>query len=83
MYNHTWMIQLRHYGSQIVTLSGDQNEVFESLVLHFLLLTANFRKSNRQTIVFFFNILNFTVWLLCILKLFHLGEDRNITIEAL
>ena len=37
------------YGSQ-VTLSSDQNEVFKHLVLQFLLLTANFRKSNRQKI---------------------------------
>ena len=51
--------------AQFVTLSGDQNEVLNCLVLQSLLLTANFRKSNRQKIVFFsfflFQHLTFTV----------------------
>ena len=46
---HAWFI----YGSQFVTLSGDQIEVFKFLVLQFLLLTANFRKSNSQKISIF------------------------------
>ena len=53
---HGWFIYVI-YGSQFVTLSGDQNEVFEYLVLQSLLLTVNFRKSNRQKIFgFFLNI---------------------------
>ena len=44
------------YGSQFVTMSGDQNEVFEYLVLESLLLTANLRKSKRQKIFFLFSI---------------------------
>ena len=54
---HGWFV----YGSQFVTLSGDQNEVFEYLVLQSLLLMTNFRKSNRQKIFFFFQHLAFTV----------------------
>ena len=54
---HGWFI----YGSQFVTLSGDKNEVFECLVLQSLLLTANFRKSNRQKISFLFQHLTLTV----------------------
>ena len=50
---HEWFIYVI-YGSQFVTLSGDQNEVFEYLVLQSLLLTVNFRKSNRQKIFCFF-----------------------------
>ena len=42
------------YSSQFVTLSGDQNEVFKYLDLQSLLLTASFRKSNRQKIFFLF-----------------------------
>ena len=39
-----------------MTLSGDQNEVFEYLVQQSFLLTAYFRKSNRQKIFFsYFN----------------------------
>ena len=52
---HGWFI----YGSKFVTLSDDQNEVFEYLILQSLLLTANLRKSTRQKIIFFLNI-----WLL-------------------
>ena len=52
---HGWFIYVI-YGSQFVTLSGDQNEVFEYLVLQSLLLTAKFRKSNRHKTCFFFNI---------------------------
>ena len=50
--------------AQFVTLSGDQNEVFKNLVLQSLLLTAYFRKSNRQKIVCFLNI-----WLLRVIIL--------------
>ena len=32
LYDHTWMVLLRHVLSEIVTLSDDQNEVFEFLV---------------------------------------------------
>ena len=53
---HGWFI----YGFQFVTLSGDQIEVFGFLVLQSLLLTTNFRKSNRQKF-FLFQHLTFTV----------------------
>ena len=56
---HGWFNYIM-YCSQIVTLSCDQNEVFESLVLQSVLSTANFRESNRQKIFFFF----FNIWLL-------------------
>ena len=69
--------------AQFVTLSDDQNEVFKYLVLQSLLLTAYFRKSNGQKIFFSFSKFDFYVWLLCVLKLFHFGEGRNIPIEAL
>ena len=49
MYVHAWMIYLRH-----IRLLVCQTEVFEYLVLQSTLLTANFRKSNRQKMVFFF-----------------------------
>ena len=51
------------YGSQIVTLSGDQKED-ESPVLQSLLSTTNFRKYNRTSKFFFlflFQHLTFTV----------------------
>ena len=82
MYVHAWMVHIIN-GSQFVTFSGDQNDVFEYLVLQSLLLTANFRKSNRQKIFFLFQHLTFTIWLLCILNLFLFGECRNITREGL
>ena len=47
------------YWSQIATLSGDQNEVFESLVLQSLLSTGNFMESNRQKIFFSFSTFDF------------------------
>ena len=52
---HGWFI----YGFQFVTLSGDQNEVFENLVPQSLLLTVSFRKSNRQKIFFSFATFDF------------------------
>ena len=55
-----WFIYVIN-GSQFVTLSGDQNEAFEYPVLQSLLLTAYFRKSNRQKSFFFFF---FNIWLL-------------------
>ena len=45
--------------AQFVILSGDQNEVFKYLLLQSLLLTANFRKSNRQKIKDFFSFSTF------------------------
>ena len=67
-----------------VTLSGDQNELFKYLVLQSLLLTANFRKSNRQKIFFFFSTFDlYGLITVYIIQLFHFGEGRNITIEAL
>ena len=71
---HGWFI----YGSQFVTLSGDQNEVFESLVLHSLLLTANFRKSKRQNIFFSFSTIYFYGLIVVYTeKLFQFGEGRK------
>ena len=49
------MVQLRHVLSQIFTLSGDQNEVFESLVNFQRLISWN----PAVNFFFFFNI-----WLL-------------------
>ena len=43
LYDHAWMVQLHHILLSDCHLSGDQNEVFESLVLQSLLSTANFR----------------------------------------
>ena len=75
---HGWFNYVIH-GAQFVALLGDHNEVFESLyiVLQSLLLisTVNFRISNRL-FFFLFQYLTFTVWLLCIQKLFHFGEGR-------
>ena len=66
-----------------VTLQGDQNEVFEYLVLQSLLLTAKFRKSNRQKIFFPFSTFDlYGLIIVYILQPFHF-EGRNITIEAL
>ena len=78
---HEWLNYVM-YCSQIVTLSGDQSEVFEYLVRQYLLLTAYFRKSDRQK-AFLFQYLSYTVWLLCVLKLFHFGEGKNSTRQAL
>ena len=77
---HGWSIYVI-YGFQFVTLSGDQNEVFEYLVLQSLLLKANFRKFNRQKIFFFF----FNIWLLrfdfCVYKSFFTLEKAEIVPE--
>ena len=54
----SWKPCIIIYCSQIVTLSGAQNEVFQSLILQSLLSTANFRESNRQKI-FSFSTFNF------------------------
>ena len=54
-----------------MTLSGDQIEVFNYLVLQSLLLMAYLRKSNRQKI-FFFQHSNFTVLIIVYSKAFSL-----------
>ena len=64
--------------SEIVTLSGDQNEVFESLVDFQRLISWN--PAIKR--LFLFQHLTFMVLLICILNLFHFGEGRNSTIEA-
>ena len=77
---HGWCNYVIH-GAQFVALSGDHNEVFESLyiVLQSLLLTStvNFRISNRIKIFFFFNI-----WLLrfdyCAYKSFFTLEKVDV-----
>ena len=71
---HGWFI----YGSQFVTLSGDQNEVFESLVLQSLLLTANLRKSKREKIFFsFLTIYFYGLIVVYTKKLIQFGEGRK------
>ena len=76
MIMHGWFKIYVVYGSHFVTLSGDQNEVFEYLVLQSLLLTANFRNPTIKRF-FLFQNLTFTVWSLCILKLFLLWRRQK------
>ena len=82
MYVHAWFIYVM-YGSQFMTLSDDRNEVFEYPVLQSLLLTANFRKSNRQKFFFSFLTFDFDGLIIVYTKAFHFGEGRNITRKAL
>ena len=48
------VVQLRHVVSEIITLSGSQNEVFESW-----LSTANFMESNVKRFFFSFSVFDF------------------------
>ena len=70
------------YCSQIVTLSGDQNEVFKYLVRQSLLLMAYFRKSNRQKI-FLFSTFDFCGLIIVYTKGFHFGEGKYTTRQVL
>ena len=73
---HGWFIYVI-YGSQFVTLSGDQNEVFEYLVLQSLLLTANFMKSNCQKIFFSYWTFDFYGFIIVYNKAFSLWRRQK------
>ena len=60
-----------------MTLSGDHNEVFKSLVLQSLLLTANLRKSNRQKIFFSFSTFDFYGLIVVYTKTFSLWRRQK------
>ena len=62
LYDHAWMFLLRHVLSELVTLSGDQNEVFESLLDFQRFISWN---STVKGIFFFFNI-----WLFGLINLY-------------
>ena len=63
------------YGSQFVTLSGDQNEVFQYLILQSLLLTAYLRKSHRH--FFSFSIFDFYGLIIVNAKAFSLWRRQK------
>ena len=74
---HGWFIYVI-YSSQFVTLSGDQNEVFEYPVLQSLLFIANFRKSNRHKIFFFsFTTVDFYGLIIVYSKTFSLWKRQK------
>ena len=66
----SFIICLENGKNNKIKLSADS-------VLQSVLFTANSRKVNEQHI-FLFQNLTFTVWLMCILKLSHFGEGRNL-----
>ena len=57
MFMYGWFIFI--YSFQFVTLSGDQNEVFEYLVLQSLLLTALFQEIPTVKRFFSFSTFDF------------------------
>ena len=65
------------YTAQFLTLSGDQNEVFKYLVLHSLLLTAYFTKSNGQKIFFSFSTFDFYGLFIVYTKSFSLWRKQK------
>ena len=60
-----------------MTLLGDQNEVFQYLVLQSLLLTAYFRKSNGQKIFFSFSTFDFYGLIIVYTKAFSLWRRQK------
>ena len=70
---HGWFIYVI-YGSQFVTLSGDQNEVFEYQVLQSLLLTASL---GNPTVKRYFVFQHLTFYGLIIVKAFSLWRKQK------
>ena len=81
IYVHTWMVH------QATAFSLWPCQVIKMKCLNFKFCSLYLKRliSGNPTIKRFFSLFQhftFTVWLLCLLKLFHFGEGRNMTIEA-